>query len=78
MLQKLEDVERRYADLEHRLVDPEVIANRKEYARLGKERAEIESLVSCYRQWKKLGEPMPSFYAPKKKPRAKKAAVVQA
>ncbi len=54
MLQKLEDVERRYVDLERSLVDPSVIANRKEYARLGKERSDLEEIVERYREWKKL------------------------
>jgi peptide chain release factor 1 len=54
MLQKLEDVERRYVELERALTDPAVIANRKEYARLGKERAGLEEIVGRYREWKKL------------------------
>ncbi|MFI5397533.1 MAG: peptide chain release factor 1 [Candidatus Binatia bacterium] len=54
MLQKLEDVERRYVELERSLVDPAVIGNRKEYARIGKERADIEEIVQRYREWKKL------------------------
>jgi peptide chain release factor 1 len=54
MLQKLEDVERRYVELEAALVDPAIIANRKEYARLGKERADLEEIVRRYREWKKL------------------------
>jgi peptide chain release factor 1 len=54
MLQKLEDVERRYVDLERCLVDPAVISNRKEYARLGKERSDLEEIVQRYREWKKL------------------------
>jgi peptide chain release factor 1 len=54
MLQKLEEVEQRYVDLERLLVDPAVIGNRKEYARLGKERADIEEIVQRYREWKKL------------------------
>jgi len=56
MLQKLEDVERRYVELERRLVDPELIANRKDYARLAKERSEMEDIVARYREWKILGE----------------------
>ncbi|HVN86839.1 MAG TPA: peptide chain release factor 1 [Candidatus Binatia bacterium] len=56
MLQKLEDVERRYVELESKLGDPQVIGNRKEYARLGKERADIEELVACYREWKRLSD----------------------
>jgi peptide chain release factor 1 len=54
MLQKLEDVERRYLELEDRLVDPELLANRKDFARLAKERSEIEPIVVAYREWKKL------------------------
>ncbi len=54
MLQKLEDVERRYVELERSLVDPAVIANRKEYARLGKERSDLEEIVNTYREWRKL------------------------
>jgi peptide chain release factor 1 len=54
MLQKLEDVERRYVELERSLVDPTVISNRKEYARLGKERSDLEEIVQRYREWKKL------------------------
>jgi len=54
MLQKLEDVEKRYVELERSLVDPAVIGNRKEYARLGKERSALEEIVREYREWKKL------------------------
>jgi peptide chain release factor 1 len=54
MLQKLAEVEQRYVDLERLLVDPAVIGNRKEYARLGKERADIEEIVQRYREWRKL------------------------
>ena len=54
MLQKLEDVERRYIELEDRLVDPDLLANRKDFARLAKERSEIEPIVAAYREWKKL------------------------
>ena len=54
MLNKLEDVERRYVDLEERLVDPSVMGSRKDYARLAKERADLEPIVDAYREWKKL------------------------
>lgn len=56
MFQKLEDVEQRYLELERSLVDSAVIGNRKEYARLGKERADLEDIVERYREWKKLSE----------------------
>jgi peptide chain release factor 1 len=54
MFQKLSDVEQRYVDLEASLVDPAVIGNRKEYARLSKERADLEEIVRRYRDWKRL------------------------
>jgi len=56
MFQKLQDVEQRYLELERSLVDPTVIGNRKEYARLGKERSDLEEIVARYREWKKLSE----------------------
>jgi len=54
MFQKLEDVERRYLDLETLLADPAVIGNRKDYARLSKERSDLEEIVQRYRDWKRL------------------------
>ncbi len=54
MLQKLEEVERRYAEVEQLLGDAAVAGNPKECVRLAKERAEMESIVSTYRQWKKI------------------------
>ena len=54
MLDKLEDVERRYVDLEERLIDPSLTGNRKDFAKLAKERAELEPIVATYREWKAL------------------------
>jgi len=56
MLQKLEDVERRYVEIETLLVDPEVAGNRQEFTRLAKERAGIEQIVATYRDWKKVNQ----------------------
>jgi peptide chain release factor 1 len=56
MLEKLAEVERRYQELEHSLLDPEVLRSPKEYARLSKERAGLEPLVSLYREWKRVRE----------------------
>ena len=47
MLEKLEDVERRYVELEELLIDPAVIGNRKDFARLAKERADLEEIVAA-------------------------------
>jgi peptide chain release factor 1 len=54
MLDKLAEVERRYVDLEERLIDPAVLGSRKDFARLAKERADLEPIVAAYRDWKKL------------------------
>jgi len=52
MLDKLQDVERRYVDLEDRLIDPALAGSRTDFARLAKERAELEPIVAAYREWK--------------------------
>lgn len=56
MMQKLEEVERRYEELEKSIVDPDVIGNRKEYAKLAKERADLVEIIDRYRAWRKLSE----------------------
>jgi peptide chain release factor 1 len=52
MYGKLEAVERRYLELEDLLVSPTTIGNRKEFAKLAKERSDIEEIVHAFRQWK--------------------------
>ncbi len=52
MYDKLAAVERRYGELEGLLVSPEVIANRKEFAKLAKERSDLEEIVRAFREWK--------------------------
>jgi peptide chain release factor 1 len=56
MFDKLAAVEARYVELENLLVSPDVIANRKEFAKLGKERSGLEEIVHTYRAWKELQE----------------------
>jgi peptide chain release factor 1 len=56
MFDKLAAVEARYVELESMLVSPEVIANRKDFAKLAKERSDIEQIVHTYRAWKELQE----------------------
>ncbi|MBI3001849.1 MAG: peptide chain release factor 1 [Deltaproteobacteria bacterium] len=53
MLEKLAEVEKRYEQLEHLLSDPQLLGQQKEYSRVAKERAELEEIVGCYREWKK-------------------------
>src|SRR6266850_5740955 len=54
MYEKLESVEGRYRELEELLSSPDVIANRKEFTKLSKERATIEEIVESFRIWKDL------------------------
>ncbi len=54
MLEKLEDVERRYHELEQSLLEPEVLSNPKEYARLSKEHTNLQPLVTLYQEWKRV------------------------
>jgi peptide chain release factor 1 len=56
MFDKLAAVEGRYVELEKLLVEPDVIANRKEFAKLAKERSGLEDIVHSYRAWKELQE----------------------
>jgi len=54
MLDKLKGVEERFAEIERRLSDPAVLANNREYAQLGKERAQLEEVVGAARDYRKL------------------------
>jgi peptide chain release factor 1 len=52
MLERLKQVEERFEEAERQLADPAVASNPKELERLGKLRAELEPLVSVYREYK--------------------------
>jgi peptide chain release factor 1 len=54
MLDKLADVEKRYMELEEMMSDPQLLGQQKEYSKLAKERAELEEIVTCYREWRKV------------------------
>lgn len=54
MLDKLAEVEKRYMELETLLTDPKLLGQQREYSRVAKERAELEEIVSCYREWRKV------------------------
>jgi len=56
MFERLKEVERRYEELERLVVDPAVIANRREFAKLSRERAQLEEIVDCYRERKLVEE----------------------
>lgn len=54
MFDKLENVEKRYEELNEKISDPEVIANQNEWKKLMKEHADISDIVEKYREYKKL------------------------
>lgn len=56
MLEKLAEVEKRYEQLESLLADPQLLGRQKEYSKVAKERAELEEIVSCYREWKRIAQ----------------------
>jgi len=54
MLDKLAEVEKRYVELEKTMSDPQLLGQQREYSKLAKERAELEEIVICYREWRKV------------------------
>src|SRR5262245_59872677 len=54
MLERLAEVERRYEELERLVADPAVIANRREYAKLARERAQLAETVAGYRERQRI------------------------
>ncbi len=53
MLDKLAEVEKRYQQLESLLSGSQLLGKQREYSKVAKERAELEEIVACYREWKK-------------------------
>ncbi|HXJ32534.1 MAG TPA: peptide chain release factor 1 [Candidatus Eisenbacteria bacterium] len=54
MLERLQEVERRYEELERLVADPAVIANRREFAALARERSQLEEVVLRFRERRQL------------------------
>lgn len=54
MLEKLAEVEKRYGELDRLLADPQLLSNQREYTKVAKERADLEEVITCYRQWRKV------------------------
>lgn len=54
VLEKLEDVETRYEELERLLGDPQIVARKEEYQRYAKEHAELGRVVENLRRYKDL------------------------
>ena len=54
MFEKLEDVEKRYEELNAKISDPEIIARQNEWKQLMKEHSDISEVVAKYREYKKV------------------------
>jgi peptide chain release factor 1 len=54
MFDKIEDLERRYQELEALLSDPSIISNQPEFRKLSREHSDLSELVSTYRRWRKV------------------------
>ena len=54
MLDKLLEVEKRYMELEGMMSDPHLVGQQREYKKVAKERSDLEEIVICYREWRKV------------------------
>jgi peptide chain release factor 1 len=58
MFDKIEELERRYQELEALLSDPSVIGNQPEFRRLSREHADLTGLVTAFRRYRRVLEEM--------------------
>ncbi|MGI2335653.1 MAG: peptide chain release factor 1 [Dehalogenimonas sp.] len=56
MLDQLENIERRYQEIEEAIADPSVATDIAQLTRLSKERSSMEDLVAMYRKYKKVAQ----------------------
>jgi peptide chain release factor 1 len=56
MFDKIEELERRYQEVEALLSDPAVISNQPEFRKLSREHADLTDLVTAYRRYRKVQE----------------------
>jgi peptide chain release factor 1 len=56
MFDKIEELERRYQELEALLSDPTVISNQPEFRKLSREHADLTDLVTVFRRYRKVLE----------------------
>ena len=54
MMDKIEELERRYQELEALLSDPVVISNQPEFRKLAREHSDLSALVAAYRRYRKI------------------------
>ncbi|MCF8721708.1 peptide chain release factor 1 [Nitrospina gracilis] len=53
MFEQLDDIEKRYEQLNEKMSDPAVYGNPAEYQKYAREHAELSDIVSEYREWKR-------------------------
>ncbi len=53
MFERLEEIEKRYNEIEADMAKPESLANMEEYKKLAKERTDLRDVVDAYRDWKR-------------------------
>jgi peptide chain release factor 1 len=56
MFEKIEELERRFLELESLLSDPAVIGNQPEFRKFSREHADLSALVSVYQRYRKILE----------------------
>ena len=56
LLDKLAFTENKYEELSVKISDPSIMANQKEWRKLCKEHADLEIIVTAYREYKKVVE----------------------
>jgi peptide chain release factor 1 len=54
MFEKLEGVEKRFFEIEKLLSNPEIVKDRHEYQNLIREHADLNKIVTVYREYKKV------------------------
>jgi peptide chain release factor 1 len=55
-VQKLEQLEKRFEDLNHQMADPAVISDGEQYRKIAKTRSELEEVVAKFREWKSVDD----------------------
>lgn len=56
MIEKLDEIEKKFEQIEQQLLDPSITSNPSELQRLGKARAELDPIVSKLREYKKASK----------------------
>ena len=54
MLDKLEDINKRFIEVSKLIVDPEIISDMKQYIQLNKEYKDLEPIIEVYKTYKNI------------------------